>query len=126
MATTGPSHRPAAPGRPPERAQAVWQSAVRLAGAGGDHQAAVLALLRDADFDPSTLRHALTLGRTRLRLRPHDARLCGGRDLLAHATDWLGARDADGEVGAARSDGTGRAPGAVPVVHRVRSGGPTG
>ena len=74
MAPTGPSARIAATGRPPERAQAVWQAAVRLAGDGTDGEATVLALLRSADYDPSTLRHALTLGRTRLRLRPHDAR----------------------------------------------------
>jgi hypothetical protein len=121
MAPTGPSARIAATGRPPERAQAVWQAAVRLAGDGTDGEATVLALLRSADFDPSTLRHALTLGRTRLRLRPHDARLCGGRDLLEHATGWLGARGTDGEVGSARA---GTATAAVPLAtahaHRVR------
>ena len=123
MAPTGPSARIAATGRPPERAQAVWQAAVRLAGDGTDGEATVLALLRSADFDPSTLRHALTLGRTRLRLRPHDARLCGGRDLLEHATDWLGARGTDGEVGAVQSATPAAAPLATAHVthaHHVR------
>lgn len=119
MALTGSTARPAASGRPPERAQAVWQSAVRLAGDDADAEATVLAILRNADYDPSTLRHALTLGRTRLRLRPHDARLCGGRDLLERATGWLGARGAEGEVGEVRSGGIDRAPLAATPVRRA-------
>jgi hypothetical protein len=119
MAPSGPSARIAATGRPPERAQAVWQAAVRLAGDGGDGEATVLALLRSADHDPSTLRHALTLGRTRLRLRPHDARLCGGRDLLEHATGWLGARGTEGEVGSARAATATAAP-PLATTHQAR------
>jgi hypothetical protein len=85
-----------------ERAQAVWQAAVALAdepARGGNRVA--LEVLRTAEFDPSTLRHALTLGHTLLRRRPQDARLRAGRQLLQAATDWLGVPAADGEVGSA-------------------------
>ncbi|HEY8525879.1 MAG TPA: hypothetical protein VIL48_12985 [Acidimicrobiales bacterium] len=104
---------PSGAGAPPpiERAQAVWQAAVELAdapapaGSGG-----ALELLRTAGFDPSTLRHALTLGHTRLRVRPDDARLWDGWRLLQAATAWLGAPTDDGEVGHGGS-GTAAEPG---------------
>jgi hypothetical protein len=127
MATTGLSAHGAGSGKPLERAQAVWQAAVRLApGDPDDATVAVLALLRASDFDPSTLRHALTLGRTRLRLRPDDVRLCGGKHLLERATHWLGARGPDGEVGTARSGGAHPGPGALARAYHVRPVGPTG
>ena len=95
-------------GRRLEPAQAVWHAAVDLAAGRADGGAGepgvVLALLRSADLDPSTLRHALALGRTLLRREPQDARLRGGVQLLGQAADWLGARGPDGEVGAARAD----------------------
>lgn len=100
----------AAAGRPPERAQVVWQAAVDLAG---DGPGVALALLRAADFDPSTLRHALTLGRTLRSRHPHDARLRNGQALLERATDWLGVRDSAGEVGSALSGRTHHDPGDV-------------
>jgi hypothetical protein len=125
MTITGPPPRTAPSGKRPERAQAVWQAALRLTAEPApegeprpDDGAAVLAVLRAADFEPSTLRHALTLGRTRLRLRPHDPLLGGGRDLLVEAIAWLGARDTAGEVGPARATG---AP--VPGTHGSRQTG---
>jgi hypothetical protein len=87
----------------PQRAHAVWQAAVDIAdGATEDSPADMVALLRTAAFDPSTLQHALTLGRTRVRREPHDQRLRRGRQLLVHATEWLGSRRHAGEVGAER------------------------
>jgi hypothetical protein len=128
MATPGSSaHGAAASGKPPERAQVVWRAAVRLAtGTTDGERDVVLALLRAADFDPSTLRHALTLGHTPLRVRPDDARLCRGKYLLEQATHWLGARGSDGEVGTARSGTSRRAPGAAARTFRAHATGPAG
>lgn len=87
----------------PSQAQAVWHAAVELAG-GPTHDAPndVLTLLRAAGFDPSTLGHALALGRTQMRREPDDRRLRHGRRLLVRATEWLGFRHPAGEVGTAR------------------------
>jgi hypothetical protein len=96
---------PPSPGsraRHPQRAHAVWHAAVDLAdGATEDSPADVVTLLRTAGFDPSTLQHALSVGRTRVHREPHDHRLVRGRQLLVRATDWLGSRRHAGEVGAA-------------------------
>jgi hypothetical protein len=81
----------------------VWRAAVDIAdGATDDSPADMVALLRTAGFDPSTLQHALSLGRTRVQREPHDHRLRRGRQLLVRATEWLGSRRHAGEVGAAR------------------------
>lgn len=120
-------------GRHVERAQALWQAAVELAAEAAPGGAAVaLELLRRAEYDPSTLRHALTLGDTLIRRRPHDDRLRRGRRLLQGATDWLGVPSADGEVGAAdadrrrRSGATREAPrrDGAPRPPRTRAAGP--
>jgi hypothetical protein len=86
----------------PQRAHAVWNAAVDIAdGAPDDSPADMVTLLRTAAFDPSTLQHALSLGRTRMHREPHDHRLRRGRQLLMRATEWLGSRRHAGEVGAA-------------------------
>jgi hypothetical protein len=98
---------PPAPGSragQPHRAHAVWHAAVDLAdGEADDSPADVVTLLRTAAFDPSTLQHALSLGRTRMRREPDDHRLLRGRQLLMRATEWLGSRRHAGEVGAMRA-----------------------
>jgi hypothetical protein len=92
----------------------VWHAAVEIAdGATDDSPDDMVTLLRTAAFDPSTLQHALSLGRTRVHREPHDLRLRLGRQLLMSATEWLGSRRHAGEVGAAR-----RRPTATPAPHR--------
>jgi hypothetical protein len=87
--------------RPLEAAQVVWQRAVDLAGSGGDRDdfALALDLLRRADHSPSTMLHALTLGRARHRDRPEDPIVDNGVELRAPATTWLGSQPSDREVG---------------------------
>jgi hypothetical protein len=104
--TTPPPSRPlgrrprAATVRPLEPAQVVWRRAVELAGSGDrDHFVVELDLLRTAHHGPSTLRHALMLGRARRRDHPADPVLRDAVRLLERATSWLGTRPTDGEVG---------------------------
>jgi hypothetical protein len=104
--STKPYPRRAAPtvARPLERAQVVWERAVHLAGpagpaAGDDDFLVALDLLRTARHGPSTMLHALTLGRARQQEHPADPVLRDAVRLLARATTWLGSRPTDGEVG---------------------------
>jgi hypothetical protein len=95
---------PSSPAGRPQRAHAVWHAAVNIAdGAPGDSPDDMVTLLRTAAFDPSTLQHALSLGHARVRREPRDRRLVGGWQLLRRASEWLGSRRDDGEVGAARA-----------------------
>jgi hypothetical protein len=87
--------------RPLERAQLVWQRAVHLADSagGGDGFLVALDLLRTAHHGPSTMLHALKLGRARRRDRPEDPILRDAVRLLTRATTWLGSRPTAGEIG---------------------------
>jgi hypothetical protein len=87
--------------RPLERAQVVWHRAVQLAGSArdGDDFVSALDLLRTACHGPSTMLHALMLGRARHRAHPTDPILRDAVRLLTRATTWLGSRPSAGEVG---------------------------
>ncbi len=87
--------------RPLERAQLVWQRAVHLAGSAGegDDLLVILDLLRTAHHGPSTMLHALMLGRARHRDDPEDPVLADAVRLLERATTWLGSPLTAGEVG---------------------------
>lgn len=91
--------------QPLERAQLVWRRAVTLSAAGrdGERFGLVLDLLRTADHGPSTMLHALALGREQQRVAPGDLRIRDAVRLLARTAEWLGTRAEDGEVGTAGS-----------------------
>lgn len=109
----------------PQQAQAVWYAAVDLAdGAADDSVADMVTLLRTAGFHPSTLQHALALGRTQLRREPDDHRLRHGRHLLVRATEWLGSRRPAGEVGATRPRPVASEPPAQPTAPSPGEPGP--
>lgn len=97
---------PTAPaGRPPERAQLVWQRALELAGAPSPHDrlGVALELLRAAHHGPATMSHALSLGRTQLHAHPDDATARAGVAVLAAAVAFLGVKPhADDIAGASR------------------------
>lgn len=91
--------------RPLERAQLVWRRAIVLARSEQpSHRfVASLDLLRTAQHGPSTMLHALGLGRTQQQAAPDDIPTRDAVRLLTHTISWLGRpTDAD-EVGAARS-----------------------
>jgi hypothetical protein len=89
--------------QPLERAQVVWQRAVTLSAPGRDNEpfGPVLELLRTAHHGPSTMLHALALGREQQRITPGDPRVRDAMRLLSRTIEWLGKRTDDGEVGAA-------------------------
>jgi len=96
------------PPQPIEQAQLVWRRAVRLSTAP-EHDGrttAVLDLLRTARHDLSTMRHALTLGRTRQQISPGDTGTRGAVELLVRTIGWLGNRTDPGEVGTAAARNT--------------------
>jgi hypothetical protein len=82
----------------------VWRRALRLSGPGHgeDRFGVVLDLLRTAHHGPSTMLHALTLGRAALRADPDDVTTQDAVRLLVRAVAWLGNRTEEGEVGMAR------------------------
>jgi hypothetical protein len=86
---------------PLERAQVVWLRAVELADSAGedDDFLHALDLLRTALHGPSTLLHALMIGRARHRDRPADPVVRDAVRLLSRATAWLGSQPTDGEIG---------------------------
>ncbi|HZQ84495.1 MAG TPA: hypothetical protein VFA83_06645 [Acidimicrobiales bacterium] len=88
------------PGRPPERAQLVWQRALAAVGSSAEHDrfAVALDLLRAAHHSPATMLHALTLGTSRLRTHPGDARARGGVAVLDAAIAFLGVKPRAGEI----------------------------
>ena len=82
--------------RPLERAQLVWLRAVSLSRQGeeADRFVVVLDLLRTAHHGPSTMLHALALGRTQQRATPGDVPTRDAIRLLTRTIGWLG-RDVD-------------------------------
>jgi hypothetical protein len=98
-----PGHRhgrPASAPRPPERAQLVWRRALELAdpAAQEDRFSLALDLLRAAHQDSATMAHALNLGRTRVRLHPHDAVALSGVTILEAAILLLGVKPRSDDV----------------------------
>jgi hypothetical protein len=91
--------------RPLERAQVVWQRAFALSTAPWDDEGfgTVLDLLRAAHHGPSTMLHALALGREQQRAAPRDLHIQRAVRLLARTVEWLGKRTEENEVGLARS-----------------------
>ena len=105
-----PRPRPRADGttRPLERAQLVWRQALRLAGSGRDPEPfeVVRELLRTAHHGPSTLLHALNLGRAQLLADPGDATAQDAVRLLSRTVSWLGSRPDEAEVGTTTGPGS--------------------
>jgi hypothetical protein len=91
--------------RPLERAQVVWRRAVTLSRSERDDDrfGIVLDLLRTAHHGPSTMLHALALGREQQRATPGDVPTRDAIRLLTRTIDWLGKRTDEHEVGAVRS-----------------------
>jgi hypothetical protein len=89
--------------QPLERAQVVWRRAVTLSNADRDRDGEpfgiVLDLLRTAHHGPSTMLHALALGREQQRVAPGDTRVQDAVHLLSRTIEWLGKRTEDDEVG---------------------------
>jgi hypothetical protein len=80
--------------RPPEQAQLVWQRVLALTQPGapeGTH-AIALDLLAAARYNPDTMAHALSLGRTYLEDHPGDGAAQNGAGILRAAIELLGAR----------------------------------
>jgi hypothetical protein len=94
--------------QPLERAQVVWQRALSLSASGCDKEpfGTVLELLRTAHHGPSTMLHALALGREQQRIAPGDPRVDDAMRLLSRTIEWLGKRTDDDEVGAAGVGGS--------------------
>jgi hypothetical protein len=97
--------------QPLERAQVVWRRAVTLSAAGrdGERFGPVLDLLRTAHHGPSTMLHALALGREQQRVAPGDLRVREAVRLLTRTAEWLGTRSEDNEVGTVSSASARRA-----------------
>jgi hypothetical protein len=95
--------------QPLERAQLVWRRAIALSATDrawdGERFGPVLDLLRTAHHGPSTMLHALALGREQQRLAPGDPRIRDAIRLLTRTTEWLGTRPEDDEVGQRLSSG---------------------
>jgi hypothetical protein len=91
--------------RPLESAQLVWRRAVKLARSdqGTNRFVASLDLLRTAHHGPSTMLHALALGRARQLATPDDIPTRDAVLLLAHTIGWLGRPIEEDEVGTAGS-----------------------
>ncbi|MGH9213754.1 MAG: hypothetical protein ACRD2C_24230 [Acidimicrobiales bacterium] len=89
--------------RPLGPAQSVWRRAVMLARSdqGSDGFVASLDLLRTAHHGPSTLLHALGLGRAQERAAPGDIPIRDAVRLLTRTINWLGRPIEPDEVGAA-------------------------
>jgi hypothetical protein len=86
--------------RPPEWAQLVWRHALELANSLEQHDqfALTLDLLRAAHYDPTTMAHALTLGRTHLRADADDAIARAGERILEAAIAFLGVKPRTDDV----------------------------
>lgn len=91
--------------RPLERAQLVWRRALVLARSdlSSDRFVASLDLLRAAHHGPSTMVHALALGRAQQRVAPEDIPTRDAVHLLNHTISWLGKPIEPDEVGAVGS-----------------------
>ena len=98
-----PAPTPLAPTSPPpvlERAQLVWLRAMSLARRHPDDDSfiVVLDLLRTARHGPSTMLHALALGRAHQRATPADIPTRDAVGLLTRTIAWLGKRTDDTDV----------------------------
>jgi|SoiMethySBSTD1v2_1073268.scaffolds.fasta_scaffold3042030_2 hypothetical protein len=111
--TTLRSAGPATAAPPLERAQLVWRRALTLSGRSHDDDRfkVVLDLLRTARHGPSTMLHALTLGRAQLRATPEDVATQDAVNLLTRSIAWLGKRTDAGEVGTASARAASRVSG---------------
>ena len=78
-------------GRPVERAQAVWLTALERAATASPDRFA-LGMLRAAHHDATTMSHALVLGRGQLAADPDDAAARRAVDALDRAVRFLGVR----------------------------------
>ena len=97
----GETASPSPGSRPPERAQLVWRRALQLADPPARHDRFALALhlLRAAHHDPTTMAHALTLGRTHLRAHADAAAARKGATILEAAIAFLGVKRSTGDIG---------------------------
>jgi hypothetical protein len=86
---------------PLERAQLVWRRALVLARSNQspDSIVASLDLLRTAHHRPSTMLHALGLGRAQQLVTPDDIPTRDAVHLLTHTISWLGRSNEPNEVG---------------------------
>lgn len=116
----GPRSTEALAVRPLELAQRVWQRAVTLARSDldADRVTAPLDLIRTAHLGPSTLLHALRLGREQQRATPADVPTRRGVQLLARTIGWLGRPTENDEVGLAGSPPATNRPPVPPPVRR--------
>jgi hypothetical protein len=94
----------------------VWRRAITLSGRGHDDDRfkVVLDLLRTARHGPSTMLHALSLGRAQLRATPEDVATQDAVNLLTKSIAWLGKRTDAGEIGTVSARAAGRLPGRAP------------
>ena len=85
------------------------RSDVLAHGAPPDIAGAAIELSRAAGHDSATLRHALGIGRARLRRRPHDHVATRGARLLEDVISFLGVkpRGSDARVARPRTVATG-------------------
>jgi hypothetical protein len=95
------SPAPAPAVQPLERAQVVWLRALAIAQdrSSSDSDLPSLELLRAARHGPSTLLHALTLGRAQLAGAPDDAPARDAVRFLTRTIAWLGRPVEDDEIG---------------------------
>jgi hypothetical protein len=105
MAAHRPPHRRSTPkspvaGRPVERAELVWQRALDIAVGREprDQSDRAVELLQTALNDPSTMAHALSLGRTHVRRNADDVVARAGVTILDAAIGFLGAKPHDSET----------------------------
>jgi hypothetical protein len=85
-----------------EMAQRVLDDSCLLAAGAGPQDLAEVSvrLLRSAGHDDSTLRHAVRIGRTRLRKEPVDPATERAVDLLESVIAFLGAKPRSNDTSA--------------------------
>jgi hypothetical protein len=87
--------------QPLELAQVVWRRALALARSNRSRDRVLpsLDLLRAARHGPSTMIHALTLGRAQLAAAPRDIPTREAVRLLTYTIAWLGKPVEQDEIG---------------------------
>jgi hypothetical protein len=97
----GAASREATTVQPLERAQVVWRRALALARSNRSRDRVLpsLDLLRAARHGPSTMIHALTLGRAQLAAAPRDVPTREAVRLLTCTIAWLGKPVEQDEIG---------------------------
>lgn len=82
-----------------ERAEAVLDRSTDLAANPGPHDIGMVALhlLRTADHDPTTLEHALHVGRRRVRRAPASPAAHHAVELLESVIGFLGHKPRNGD-----------------------------